>query len=42
MTDGIYTTGKGLGVALDLGLEIVKQLVGEEVAEDTRKKIQYC
>lgn len=42
VTDGIYTTGKGLGVALDLGLEIVKQLVGEEVAEDTRKKIQYC
>lgn len=42
VTDGIYTTGKGLGVALDLGLELVKMLAGEDVAEDTRRKIQYC
>lgn len=41
VTDGNITTAKGLGVALDLGLEIVKLLLGEAVAVDVKKKIQY-
>lgn len=41
VTDGLFTTGKGLGVVLDLGLELVKLLVDEETAEKTRKAIQY-
>ena len=41
VTDGNITTAKGLGVALDLGLELVKLLVDEETAENMRKTIQY-
>lgn len=41
VTDGNITTARGLGFAIDLGLELVKLLVGEDVSEDTRKKIQY-
>ena len=41
VTDGKFTTGKGLGVALDMGLEIVRIYCGEQVSEDCRKKIQY-
>lgn len=41
ITDGLITTARGLGFAIDLGLELVKLLVGAEVAEDTKKKIQY-
>lgn len=41
VTDGLITTARGLGFAIDLGLELVKLLVGEEQAEDTKKKIQY-
>ena len=42
VTDGIFTTGKGLGVVLDLGLEIVRLLISEEAAEKTKNAIQYC
>lgn len=41
VTDGLITTARGLGFAIDLGLELVKLLIGEAVAEDTKKKIQY-
>lgn len=41
ITDGLVTTARGLGFAIDLGLELVKLLISEEVAEDTKKKIQY-
>lgn len=41
VTDGNITTGRGLGFAIDLGLELVKLLESEEKAEDTKKKIQY-
>ncbi len=41
VTDGLITTGRGLGFAIDLGLELVRLLVGEEAAEDTKNKIQY-
>lgn len=41
VTDGNITTARGLGYAIDLGLELVKLLVSEEASEDTKKKIQY-
>lgn len=41
VTDGNITTARGLGFAIDLGLELVKLLDCEEKAEDTKKKIQY-
>ncbi len=42
VTDGTITTAKGLGVALDLGLELVRLLIDEKTAENTRKTIQYA
>lgn len=42
ISDGNITTARGLGFAIDLGLELVRLLVGEEMAEDTKKRIQYC
>lgn len=41
VTDGIITTGKGLGWSLDLGLELVRLLKDEKTAEDIKQKIQY-
>ncbi len=41
VTDGSITTAKGLGAALDLGLELAGLLSGRDVAEDMRKRIQY-
>lgn len=41
VTDGMVTTARGLGFAIDLGLELVRLLAGQDVAEDTKKKIQY-
>lgn len=41
VTDGNITTARGLGYAIDLGLELVRLLVSEEAAEDTKTKIQY-
>lgn len=41
VTDGLITTARGLGFAIDLGLELVKLLKGEAAAEDTKAKIQY-
>lgn len=41
VTDGIITTARGLGYAADLGLELLRLLVGEETSEKIRAKIQY-
>ncbi len=41
VTDGSVTTARGLGFAIDLGLELVKLLCGEEISEKIKKAIQY-
>lgn len=38
--DGNFITAKGAGVCIDFGLEIVKKLRGEELAEQIKKQIQ--
>lgn len=40
VTDGNIITAKGLGAAIELGLEIVRILVDESVAKDIAEKIQ--
>lgn len=40
VTDGNIITAKGAGVSVDFGLEIVKMLKGEAVANEIRKTIQ--
>lgn len=41
VTDGNITTSRGMGTSIDLGLELVKLLVGEEKAQELSRKIQY-
>lgn len=41
VTDGNITTAKGVGAALDLGLELVRILVDERTSADLKKSIQY-
>ena len=41
ITDGNITTARGLGFAIDLGIELVRLLVGDEAAEEVKGKIQY-
>lgn len=41
VTDGNVTTARGLGYALDLGLELVKILIGAEKAQQVKEAIQY-
>ncbi len=41
VTDGNITTARGLGFAVDLGLELGALLAGREVAADVKKKIQH-
>lgn len=41
VTDGNITTARGLGYAIDLGLELVRLLKGKEKSEDIRSRIQY-
>ncbi|MCC8126661.1 MAG: DJ-1/PfpI family protein [Clostridiales bacterium] len=41
VTDGNITTARGLGFAIDLGLELVRLLVSEDSAKETKKRIQY-
>ena len=41
VTDGLVTTARGLGYALDLGLEIAGLLVGRTVAAEVKAGIQY-
>lgn len=40
VTDGIFVTAKGAGVATEFGLEIVRLLVSEEKSNEIRKAIQ--
>lgn len=40
VTDGDYITAKGAGVCIEFGLEIVRELVGDEAAETVRSTIQ--
>lgn len=39
--DGHFITAKGLGVALELGLEMICVLLGEETAREVAEAIQY-
>ncbi|MCQ2531487.1 MAG: DJ-1/PfpI family protein [Saccharofermentans sp.] len=41
VTDGIFTTGRGLGFSIDLALELVKILEGQELADDIKGRIQH-
>ncbi|MDO4328896.1 MAG: DJ-1/PfpI family protein [Lachnospiraceae bacterium] len=41
ITDGLITTARGLGYALDLGLELSRLLVGQETAAKVKASIQY-
>lgn len=41
VTDGLVTTARGLGCSLELGLEIVKLLVGKEKADEIKEKIIF-
>ena len=41
VTDGLISTGKGMGASIDLGLELVKVLVNEETSINIGKAIQY-
>ena len=40
-TDGNISTGRGLGTSIDLGIEMVRLLEGEEKAADIKKRIQH-
>ena len=41
ITDGMITTARGLGYALDLGLELVRLILGEDKAKAVKASIQY-
>lgn len=41
VTDGNITTARGLGYALDLGLELIRLLQSEEAACELKNRIQY-
>lgn len=41
VTDGTITTSRGMGTSLDLGLELVRILLGEDKAKDLGKSTQY-
>lgn len=41
VTDGLVTTARGLGYALDLGLELTALLIGRETAAKIKQSIQY-
>lgn len=41
ITDGNITTARGLGYALDLGLEMIRLLQGHQQEEKIREMIQY-
>lgn len=40
VTDGIFTTAAGAGVAIEFGLELVRVLCGDEKSDSVRKAIQ--
>lgn len=41
VTDGNVTTARGMGFAIDLGLELVRLLKGEEIAKGLKAAIQH-
>ena len=41
VTDGSITTGRGVGFAIDMGLELVRLLKGDDFAADLRRRVQY-
>lgn len=41
VTDGPVTTGRGLGYALDLGLELLRLLADESASANVKSAIQY-
>lgn len=41
VTDGLITTARGLGFALDLGLELLALLQGKEIMEKVKSAVQY-
>lgn len=41
VTDGAVTTARGVGFAVDLGLELVRVLLGEEKSVEIREAIQH-
>ena len=41
MTDGNITTARGLGYALDLGIELIRLLLGSQQAGNVKASIQY-
>lgn len=41
VTDGNVTTARGLGCSIELGLELVKLLVGENTAQKIKEQIQF-
>ena len=41
VTDGLITTGRGLGCGFDMGLELVRLLCGEQEAAEQKKRIQH-
>ena len=41
VTDGNITTGRGVGFAIDMGLELVRLLKGDDFATDLRRRVQY-
>lgn len=41
VTDGNITTARGLGCTVELGLELVRLLSGEDKAEELKTKIQF-
>ena len=40
-TDGLITTGRGLGVTIEEGLELIRILKGDEASADIKKRIQH-
>ena len=41
VTDGKITTGGGISSSIDVGLELVRIKLGERVASDVRKRMEY-
>lgn len=41
VTDGNITTAKGMGAAIELGLELIRILQGEDAAESMKEKIIF-
>ena len=41
VTDGNITTSRGMGTSIDLGLELVKLIKGEELSDKLRASTQY-